>query len=66
MTVSVLKVARMSRGIHQSVLAKELGIGQSYISKLELLECSPGDRVARRLESYFDRPATELLKPIEI
>ena len=56
--------ARKVLGMTQKEVAKELGISEVYLRKLESGDCSPGRNLMFRMESYFSKDVKVLFKDI--
>lgn len=66
MILTYLKVERYKKNLTQNELAKELGVSRSYITAMETLRETPGEKVALKLEEYFNKPISHLLKKVEM
>ena len=59
----MVSLARESRGLTQSELARQLGVSQGYISKVESSLLEPTDEILRRLGSLLDYPESFFFIP---
>lgn len=57
----VLRCVRKCYGDTQAEFAKEIGVSQSYISKLEKNELSPSIEILDKYAEYFDVPTETFL-----
>lgn len=60
-----LKKIRMSIGITQAQLAKEIKVTPEHVCLIETGNRNPSWEVAQRLERFFNIPASELLAESE-
>lgn len=60
-----LKIERLRRNLTQFDIADELGVNRSYVSLLETSREYPSEEVAKKLEDYFNKPISYLLKKID-
>lgn len=66
--MKVLELNRRTKGLSQAELAERILYSRSVISRLESGTLSPQDvhpRLRKALESYFNKPLEELLRPVE-
>ena len=66
MKITYLKVLRLKKGLKQEDLARELNISRSYISHFENKRYEPSEKMAKKLEDYFNEPIDHLLSYIDI
>ena len=57
---SRIRGLRRARGIRQKALAKKIGVGKSYMCKIEAGMVVPSERTIQRLAKALDWNATEL------
>ena len=59
-----IKLARLQKGLRQWDLCRELGISESYFSRIETGKVRPSDQQAKRIAELLDCPigiVTEIL-----
>ena len=54
--------ARIVKGLSQRGLARESGLGNSYISQIERGLRNPGPKAARKIADALERPFDELFE----
>lgn len=65
MAVTNLKWERTRKGLTQYDLADIVECNRSYISLLETQRETPSEELGKKLEAYFNKPISYLLKKVE-
>lgn len=61
-----MKAIRLSKGISQSVISKEIGINRTWYNLVENGRYNPTERTLELIEAYFGEPIDKLISKCEI
>ena len=65
MTITKIKIIRLQRGLRQWDIAKEIGVSESYLSKIENGKVKPNELLMKSIAKLLKVPVEEIINKDE-